>query len=144
MPFIVPEVLEQFDIDRDELRSALEAVAEQFPAEDRPEFSIPPTDEEKAAIEAYRAEKIAALANALGIPADEFQAAIDAAQEERRAAFEERRAAMQERRDAYRAALADALGVTVDELEAAIQQAREAVSDDDLGGVPALRVEPIF
>ncbi len=145
MPFVVPEVMEQFDIDRDELRAALEAVAEQFPPETRPEFSIPPTDEERAAIEAYRAEQVAALAEALGIPADEFQAAIDAAQEERRAAFEDRRAAMEERRNAYRAALADALGVTVEELDAAIEQARQAVGDDDeLGVVPALRANPIF
>lgn len=145
MPFVVPEVMEQFDIDRDELRAAMETVADQFPPESRPEFSIPPTDEERAAIEAYRAEKVAALAGALGIPADEFQAAIDAAQEERRAAFEERREAMEERRNAYRTALADALGVTVEELDAAIEQAREAVgSDDELGGVPALRADPIF
>ena len=79
-PFITREVMEQFDIDGEELRAAMETVQEQFPPEERPEFSIPPTEEEQAAIEAYRAERIAALATALGIPADEFQAAIDAAQ----------------------------------------------------------------
>ena len=144
MPFVTRDVMEQFDIDPEELRAAMESVQEQFPSEERPEFSIPPTEEEQAAIEAYRAERLAALATALGIPVDEFQAAIDAALEEQRAKFEERRAEMEERRNAYQAALAEALGITVEELDAAIEQAREAVGGDEMGAVPALRAEPIF
>ena len=147
---ISQEVMDQFGIEPEELRAAFEAVREQFPADERPEVDRPLSDEDRATLEAYRAEQVAALAAELGIPVEEFQAAIDAAEEERRAAFEERRAAMEERRHAYQAALAEALGVTVEELQAAIEEAREAVGDDHpLGPLgtdvfPATETAPLF
>lgn len=117
---VVGTVLQQFDVDRAQLREAMEAVRDQFQAEERPQFERPLSDEDRAGLEAYRAERNAALAAALGIPAADFQAAIDQASEERMQRIGERRSTRQ-------TALAEALGITVEELQAALEQARETV-----------------
>jgi hypothetical protein len=66
------------------------------------------------------AERNAALAEALAIPAADLQAAIDQASEEQMQR-------VSERRSVHQIALAEALGVTVEELQAALEQARETV-----------------
>jgi hypothetical protein len=113
-------VLEQLGLDREDARAALQAVREQFPREDRPQVDRPPTDEQKAELQAYFEAQQAAFAEALGIPLDEFQAAVDQARDERSQRF-------QQRRSTYQSALADALGITVEQLRAAQDQARAAL-----------------
>ena len=113
-------VLEQFGLDREDARAALQAVREQFPREDRPQADRPPTDAQRADLQTYFEAQQAAFAEALGIPLDEFQAAIDQARDERMQRF-------QERRSTYQSALAGALGITVEQLRTAQDQAREAL-----------------
>ncbi len=113
-------VLEQFGLDRENAKAAMQEVREQFPREDRPQVDRPPTEEQKAELQAYFEAQQAAFAEALGIPLDEFQAAVDQARDERAQRF-------QERRSTYQSALAGALGITVEQLRAAQDQAREAL-----------------
>ena len=113
-------VLEQLGLDREDARAALQAVREQFSREDRPQADRPPTDAQRAELQAYFEAQQAAFAEALGIPLDEFQAAIDQARDERIQRF-------QERRSTYQSALAGALGITVEQLRTAQDQARAAL-----------------
>ncbi len=87
---VIKTVLEQFNVDREQFRQALQVVREQFPADERPQFERPLGDEDRAALRAYVAARTAALAEALGIPADEFQAAIDQSRADRMQRFKER------------------------------------------------------
>ena len=113
-------VLEQFGLDREDAKAALQAVREQFPREDRPQVDHPPTEAQRAELQAYFEAQQAAFAEALGIPLDEFQTAVDQARDERSQR-------LQERRSTYQSALADALGITPEQLQAAQDEAREAL-----------------
>jgi hypothetical protein len=125
--YVYREVLEQFDVDRDELRAALETVHEQLPVESRPDVEPPLDDAEKAELEAFAVTWRATLATALGIPTADFEAAFQTAKAEHEA-----------ERDAHRTerlqALADALGITVEQLQAAMDQARATLEADAASG----------